>query len=253
MDLIRSGCQEGIAIRVNHQPAYLLHARPWSETSLLIDVFTRDYGRFRLLSKGARRRKTGNRALLQSFQPLSISWSGKRGLGTLIGVEAVRPRPRLRGQHLVSAYYMSELLFKFLHAHDAHESLYEAYDSAVEALSGELDPESVLRGFECSLLSEVGYGLLLEHDAHSREPIEAGARYHYFPEKGPVRVQSDNGIEGFTVSGKTLQALYRRRFDSADVQRESKQLLRILLTRQVDGQVFNTRTVYSQMLKVRHR
>lgn len=230
-----------------------MHARPWSETSLLIDVFTLGHGRFRLLAKGARRQKTGQRALLQPFQPLSISWSGKRSLGTLVGLEAGRLLPRLSGQQLASAYYMSELLFKFLHAHDAHETLFEAYDSAIAELAEQGDAEVVLRGFECSLLSEIGYGLLLERDAHSLQPIDADARYYYFPEKGPIKAQAAEIDTGFTVSGKTLQALYQRRFDNADVQRESKQLLRILLTRQVNGQVFNTRTVYSQMLKVSNR
>ncbi len=216
-------------------------------------MFTRDHGRFRLLAKGARRQKTGQRALLQPFQPLIISWSGKRSLGTLVGLEAGQFRPRLQGQQLASAYYMSELLFKFLHVHDAHESLYQAYDEAIGALAGQHNAEAVLRGFECSLLSEVGYGLQLERDAHSLQPIDTAARYYYFPEKGPVRSGSADGDSGFTVSGKTLQALHQRRFDSEEVQRESKQFLRILLTRQVSGQVFNTRTVYSQMLKVRQR
>ena len=217
----------------------------------MVDMFTREYGRFRLLAKGARRQKRGQRALLQPFIPLIISWTGKRSLGTLVAVETRQPGQRLQGQYLASAYYMSELLFKFLHAHDAHESLYDAYDGAIMALAELTDVESVLREFECSLLGEVGYGLLLERDAQSLQPIEADARYYYYPEKGPVRARSAAIDSGFTVSGKTLQALYHRKFDGAEVQRESKQLLRILLSRQLNGQVFNTRDVYSQMLKVK--
>jgi DNA repair protein RecO (recombination protein O) len=236
-------------MRVNHQPAYLLHARPWSETSLLVDVFTREHGRFRLLAKGARRQKTGQRALLQPFQSLIISWTGKRSLGTLTGVEMRRNSPRLRALHLASGYYMSELLFKFLHAHDAHESLFEAYDEAIEGLCGARNPESVLRIFECSLLSEVGYGLQLEHDAGNLQPINAAARYYYFPEKGPIEVRASDSQAGLTVSGKTLQALSKKCFDSEQVQKESKQLLRMLLTRQIKGRAFNTRKVYAQMLK----
>ena len=236
-------------MRVNHQPAYVLHTRPWSETSLLVDVFTREHGRFRLLAKGARRQKTGQRALLQPFQPLIISWTARRSLGTLTGVEMRMNFPRLRAQHLASAYYMSELLFKFLHAYDAHESLFEAYDEAIEQLCETQEPESVLRSFECSLLSEVGYGLQLEHDAGSLEPIDLNARYYYYPEKGPIEVREHDSQEGLTISGRTLQALSNKLFDNHQVQKESKQLLRMLLTRQLRGREFNTRSVYTQMLK----
>jgi DNA repair protein RecO (recombination protein O) len=214
-----------------------------------VDVFTREHGRFRLLAKGARRQKNGQRALLQPFQALSISWSARRSLGTLTGVETRTHRPRLRAQHLASAYYMSELLFKFLHAHDAHESLFEAYDVAIRQLCEQLDAEAVLRGFECSLLSDVGYGLQLEHDAGNLTPVNANARYYYYPEKGPVEVRKNDSQAGLTVSGLTLMALSSNTFDNPQVQKESKQLLRMLLTRQIKGRTFNTRKVYAQMLK----
>jgi DNA repair protein RecO (recombination protein O) len=236
-------------MRVNQQPAYVLHARPWSETSLLVDVFTREHGRFRLLAKGARRQKTGQRAVLQPFQPILISWSARRSLGTLTGVEMCAHHPRLCAEHLASAYYMSELLFKFLHAHDAHESLFEAYDQAIGRLCEKQDVEPVLRCFECSLLSEVGYGLQLEHDAGNLSPVHANARYYYYPEKGPIEVRENDNQAGLTISGRTLQALSSKVFDNPQVQKESKQLLRMLLTRQVKGRVFNTRVVYAQMLK----
>jgi len=179
-------------MRVNQQPAYVLHTRPWSETSLLVDMFTREHGRFRVLAKGARRQKTGQRAVLQPFQPLMISWSARRSLGTLTGVEMRAYFPRLRAKYLASAYYMSELLFKFLHAHDAHESLFEAYDEAIAQLSEQREPEAVLRRFECSLLSEVGYGLQLQHDAGTLKPVNTDARYYYYPEKGPVEVREND-------------------------------------------------------------
>lgn len=238
-------------MRINHQPAFMLHARPWSETSLLVDMFTLEYGRFRLLAKGARRQKTGQRAILQSFQPLSISWSGKRSLMTLTGTEAIQTYPRLRDRNLASAYYMSELLFKFLHANDAHEVLFEAYAQAIEQLGGTLDTEVVLRGFECSLLSEVGYGLQLEFDAASQQPIKNEARYFYYPEKGPVEIDEQDDENSLAVSGRTLKSLAARQFAHQDTLRESKRLLRNLLMRQIAGHSLNTREVYVQMLKIK--
>ncbi len=238
-------------MRINHQPAFLLHARPWSETSLLVDMFTREYGRFRLLAKGARRQKTGQRAILQSFQPLSISWSGKRSLMTLTGTEALQTYPRLKHRSLASAYYMSELLFKFLHANDSHEVLFEAYAQAIEQLAGNQDTETVLRGFECSLLSEVGYGLQLEFDASSLLPIKNDAHYFYYPEKGPVEIDGQHDENGLAVSGRTLKSLAARQFVDQGSLKESKHLLRHLLARQIAGRSLNTREVYTQMLKLK--
>jgi len=238
-------------MRIHQQPAFLLHARPWSETSLLVDMFTREHGRFRLLAKGARRQKTGQRAILQSFQPLIISWSGRRSLMTLTGTEVHAYYPRLRGQCLASAYYMSELLFKFLHANDAHEVLFEAYGKAIRALGVEADTEAVLRGFECSLLSEVGYGLQLEYEANMRSPVKPEQRYFYYPEKGPVEIEANQVGNGLTISGRTLTALLERDFSDQRARRESKQLLRTLLNRQANGRPFNTRDVYAQMLKTK--
>lgn len=216
-------------------------------------MFTREYGRFRLLAKGARRQKTGQRALLQSFQPLKISWSGKSSLVTLTGVELRQYIPRLRAEQLASAYYMSELVFKFLHAHDAHENLFDGYDEAITQFSENLNVEGVLRRFECRLLDEVGYGLQLEVDASNHRPLKAGLRYHYYPEKGPIETSEAGNDNGLSVSGETLLALANGQFENKQCQRESKQLLRILLTRQLPGREFKTRNVYAQMLKNRSR
>ncbi len=229
----------------------MLKARPWSETSLLVDVFTQEFGRFRLLAKGARRQKTGSRALLQAFQPLLISWVGKSGLPTLTHIELRAYSPRLKGQRLASAFYMSELIFKFLHAHDAHENLFMAYEHALNKLKEDNEPEAVLREFECSLLGEIGYGLQLAHEANHHQPVEADQRYFYYPEKGPILIRekdTQKQAANLNVSGETLLALAQHRYENEQVQKESKRLLRTLLLRQIKGE-FNTRKVYAQMLK----
>ena len=177
-------------VRVQLQDAYVLHCRPWSESSLLVDMFTKEHGRFRLLAKGARRQKTGHRGELLPFQPLSISWSGKQ-LPVLTSIEMTAVRPAIRRTALACAYYMNELLFKLLHQNDPHEGLFEAYDRAMQALAEkQRHPESVLRVFECDLLQEVGFGLLLDSEARSGLPIESQISYYYYPEHGPVRSES---------------------------------------------------------------
>ncbi len=227
----------------------MLHARPWSETSLLIDVFTEAHGRFRLLAKGARRKKTGQRGVLQAFQPLIISWAGKRGIPVLTQVEQRGIWPRLRSEALASAYYMSELLFKFLHANDPHEQLFDAYGLALEDLADNKEIQCILRNFECTLLGEIGYGLLLTQDVNSHQSIAEDARYHYYPERGPVQVHDFTEASDLIVSGKTLLALENRDFNNVGVKKESKKLLRALLGRQLLGKTFTTRAVYAQMLK----
>ena len=212
-------------------------------------MFTREHGRFRLLAKGARRQKTGQRALLQPFQALCISWSGKRSLKTLIGVELQQVSPRMRATQLASAYYLSELIFKFLHAHDAHENLFEAYDKAIKKLGKLKNVERVLRRFECQLLGEIGYGLQLKYDVSKHTPIRRDALYRYYPEKGPIETQIADDNSGLVVSGETLLALLSGKFENSRSQQESKRLIRALLTRQIPGRKFNTREVYAQMLK----
>ncbi len=211
-------------------------------------MFTPEHGRFRLLAKGARRRNRGQRALLQPFQALRISWSGKSSLKTLTGVEIQSATPRLRTKSLASAYYISELIFKFLHAHDAHEKLFLAYDDAIKSLVNWQPAEGVLRRFECSLLNEIGYGLQLERDVGNQRPIQPGARYCYYPEKGPIRTSSSDPGAGINVSGETLLALASGKFNSSHSLQESKQLLRFLLTRQIPDGKFRSREVYAQML-----
>lgn len=265
---------------MQQQAAYMLHARPWSESSLLVDVFTREYGRFRVLAKGARRQKTGSRAQLQSFQKLQISWSGRRSLHTLTGVEITAIRPiSLPRSVLASLYYMNELVFKLLHANDAHEKLFDAYDEGMQRLTNGDKLEDVLRFFECALLSEIGYGLILDRDASTGEQIDAQEQYFYYPERGPVRLTAmgdapveNSPIENFPVenfpvenspvgnasavneqalqiSGACLQQLAQRRFNSTAARRDSKHLLRNLLSRQLKGEELHTRIVLRDLLK----
>ncbi len=228
----------------------MLHVRPWSESSLLVDVFTREYGRFRLLAKGARKQKTGSRASLQCFQFLKISWSGRNSLQTLTGVEMANVNNiKLTRTALASLYYANELVFKFLHANDAHEALFDAYHECVLQLQTEQCPADVLRYFECALLSEVGYGLILDHDANSGEAIELHKQYFYYPEKGPVVIEHTEAQQALQVSGQCLVDLNNRQFTSDSTRQQSKRLLRNLLERQLPEGGFRTRRVFTELLR----
>ena len=141
-------------------PCYILHQRPYRETSLLLDAFSSEHGRVGLVARGVKRRG-GRPALLQPARRLNIAWSMRSELGTLTAVEASTPPARLAGTRLVSCFYMNELLVRTLHGHEAHPELFHRYEQALKGLDGGEPEDRVLRIFEKHLLKSLGYGLIL--------------------------------------------------------------------------------------------
>ncbi len=121
--------------RVDGQAAYVLHLHPYSETSLVVDVFTREHGRVPLLARGARRPRSAMRGLLMSFQPLELGWFGGGEVKTLARAEWLGGMPLLGGRCLLLGYYLNELLLKMLPREDAHVALFDAYAAALRALA----------------------------------------------------------------------------------------------------------------------
>ena len=173
-------------MRVDLQPAYVIHSRPYRDSSALLDVFTAEHGRVSVVARGARRqsRKGNTAALLQPFTPLLVSFSGHSELKTLVAAEAVRGRVALRGVQMFSGMYMNELMAKLLHRNDAHPALFAAYDSALQELAVSTEVDAVLRKFEITLLDELGYGFNLAVDGASGEAVQAQRWYRYEPGVG---------------------------------------------------------------------
>ena len=159
--------------RVSQQPAFILHTRPYRETSLLVDLFTREHGRFSLISKGCKRKASRPAGLYFPFRPLLVSWAGKGELPTLTGIEQGlhHPLPGMAGQQ--AGYYVNELLLKLLHRHDPHEALFDLYSELVDRLVEGADIAIHLRLFEKHLLGEIGFGLVLDHDVETGEEIRS--------------------------------------------------------------------------------
>lgn len=235
-------------MKVDQQPAYLLHARPFSESSLLVDVFTREHGRLMLMAKGARRAKSRARGVLLPFKPLLVSWTGKGQLPILTSVEQSQHTDEMSGLRLASGFYLNELLLRLLHRHDAHETLFEHYRSAVEQLVSAQPPRQVLRIFEKKLLHDIGFGAVLDRDAETGEAIASEQQYHYVLEKGPVRAH-ESGAYTLSVSGRTLEALREECFQSELELQEAQRLTRILIDRQLNGRVLRSRRVMQEMSK----
>ncbi len=143
--------------RVRDIGAYMLHASAWRETSLIVQIFSREHGNVAMVAKGAKRPYSALRPILAAFQPLKVSWAGAGEVKTLSKAELTGIRP-LSGRALMSGWYMNELLLRLLPREDPHPGLYDAYDAALKALAGGGSAASALRRFEWTLLEETGYG-----------------------------------------------------------------------------------------------
>lgn len=186
-------------MRIALQPAWVLHSRPYRDTSLLLELFTAEQGRISLVGRGVRRRSRGGSqsALLQPFNPLLVSFSGGGELRNLTGCEAAGKPVVLRGEHLFSALYLNELLLRLLHRHDPHPTLFAAYAAALDQLSAAERPDTPLRRFELGLLDELGYGFPLDRDGRTGAPIAADVNYRFDPGFGLVVAAADSdGLAG---------------------------------------------------------
>ena len=190
------------AVRHKEQPGYVLHSYPYQETSLIVDVFTREFGRVAMVAKGAKRPHSPLRSVLMPFHALTLDWSGRADLKTLRTAEWRGAFRLLRGRALICGFYLNELLLKLLHRDDAHDALFDAYEQTLQALLDGGDHAAVLRGFEKRLLRELGYALQLDSDAQTGQPLQAQRRYQYIIDRGPVAAaEHQNGLE---LLGQTL-------------------------------------------------
>lgn len=237
-------------------PAFLLHSTPYRETSLVVELFTRDHGRIAAVAKGAKRPRSALRAVLLQFQPLVASWSGARELRTLIGAEWMGGLPAPQGDALLCAFYLSELLMRLLPREDAHPLLYDGYEQALRALSEGAPADETLRRFEWLLLRETGYAPDLERDAADR-PIDAQRRYRWQPSGGFVVAEPDDEVSfgggasaAATVAGSTLRELADGRFGSAASRQQAKYLTRAILSHHLDGAPLNTRQILIDLHKL---
>jgi DNA repair protein RecO (recombination protein O) len=228
--------------RVADRPGFILHSYPYSETSMLVEAFTREHGRVPLVAKGAKRPQSAWRGALLAFQPLLLSWSGKGDVKTLTGAEWQGGLPMLGGRALACGFYLNELLLKLLAREDPHPGLFDTYRAALDGLAGPADQAACLRRFELGLLRELGYGLSLRREAESAQPLDPETRYHYVFERGPMPYSAQGSLARYPeVSGQTLLAMAGEDFADPAVKAEAKVLFRALINRMLDRQVLHSR------------
>jgi DNA repair protein RecO (recombination protein O) len=229
--------------RADHEPGFVLHTYAYKETSLIVEAFSRRYGRLALLARGARRPRSAMRGVLLAFHPLRLGWSGSGELATLMAAEWGGALQPLAGRGLMCGFYLNELLLRLLPREDPHETLFDAYAEALARLSAGEVFSAVLRGFEKRLLAELGYAPVFDREALSGEPIEPGGSYAYEPDRGPVKTNRGD----FLVSGRTLLDLAADDYSRTETRDEARYLMRALIGQRLHGQVLHTRSVLMEL------
>ncbi|TFW21662.1 DNA repair protein RecO, partial [Duganella callida] len=237
-----------IGTKVAGQPAFVLHSYPYKETSLIIDLFTRDFGRVALIAKGAKRPHSQLRGVLQTFQPLSSGWVGKSELRTLTDAEWVGGMLPLEKTALLCGFYLNELLVKLLARDDAHPALFDHYVATLNELAHGEPPTIVLRKFERALLRETGVAAELTRCTETRSRVLPQVLYVVDPERGPRPQRAADAWPG--VAGKTLLDMEREDYQDAATQSQSKQLMRFLLAYHLGGAPLNTRQILIDLAQI---
>lgn len=221
-----------------NQVVYILHTYAFKETSLIVELFSKQHGRLSVVAKGARRPRSAMRGQLQSFQMLAATWSGKNELKTLHGLEWADGLVLLQGEALMCGFYLNELLLRLLPREDAHEQLFDYYQAAIKALAQGKDLATYLRRFELQLLQEMGYAIPLLID-ESETPITRDKMYRYEAEYGACELSvTKNGVQ---LNGGSLLDMASNDYSHAQTKLQSKQLMRYLLTHYLGDKPLHTR------------
>ena len=238
--------------KILHQPAYILHSQPYSETSLLLDVFTRNHGRLLIMAKGALRPYTRWRAsIFQTFQTLAMGFSGKGAVRTMLDAEWVGGIPMLQGGALISGYYMNEWLMRALAREDVSAGLFDAYQHGLADLSLNAHTASeqaqVLRRFELALLSELGFAPDLAALGEIAADASIGydvAQQRWFHLPSTTANNEDVPIR---LTGQTVLEIRAGVFHSTRTQTEAKTLFQAMLAQHVTDKPLFTRHILSEL------
>ncbi len=231
--------------RIQNEPAWLLHHRPFRDSSQILDILSRDQGRLAVVAKGSRGAKSKLRGILRPFLPLQLSWFIRSDMGTLTGAEMDGAPLSLTGDALLSGYYVNELILKLLHRHDPQPEIFTAYSRTIERLAGSKNVAPLLRQFEIELLRILGYALNLDHDTQTKEPLRPQQHYEYRADQGPVAVNERAGPMVF--SGAELDAIRNQQFADPAVLKNAGSLLRNVIAYHLDGKELKSRKVLKEL------
>lgn len=223
--------------------AYLLHRRNYRETSLLLDIFSKEQGVLRLIAKGALRGKRGLCGVLQPFSPLGLSWTNRGDPAVLTSAESSGKSFELSGNNLFCGFYLNELLIKLLPTHDPYPRVFEYYHLSLRRLESGERVDETLRFFELALLEELGYGLLLDYDAQSGAQIRPDRYYAYLIEQGPIECEACDRA----VRGSVLLGLRDGFLSGSEEIIESKRMMRRIIHHYLGGRPLISRNLFKYL------
>ncbi len=226
----------------NEEPAFVLHRRPYRETSLLVDLFTLSHGAVSVVARGAGRGRSTWNAELQPFQPLRVGWKGRGSLRNLVAAESSARPLQPAGHRLYCGLYLNELLQRLMTASQGAPELFSAYLEALESLVDTTQAvEPILRRFEWTLACELGYGFDWRWASDSQRPIEPGQTYGFDPQAGFL--EYSNGQLG-PLAGEQLLALAEGRLDEPEARRCAKRIMRHLVDHLLQGRPLHSRRLF---------
>lgn len=232
--------------RVQLSAGYLLHHRPWRDSSRILEVFTREHGRLTLFARGVRGPTARLAPVLRPFQPLLLSWSGRGEAGQLSGAERAQYCAALPRECLMAAFYLNELLMRLTTRHDPLPQLFDHYHGTLEELRAGVPLEPALRLFEKRLLEILGYGVNFDSEAHSGKALAADCWYQFRPALGFV--PAARGSRG-ALAGDSLLALGRESLRDARALADARRVLQAALAACLEGRPLSTRLVAKAVLR----
>ncbi|MCP5079516.1 MAG: DNA repair protein RecO [Psychromonas sp.] len=224
--------------------AFILHRRPYRETSQLVDLFCQDVGKVSLIFKGGRSGTRMRRGSAQPFTLLQATYFGRGNLKTVKSLEAKTQVVPLVGDRLYMAMYVNELLYRLLQAETACDGLFSAYQDTLISIAGDDDPQVALRNFELTLLETLGYGVNFEEDIYSGELLECGFDYQYQQQAGFFAKQAIHNKQHI-YSGEQIQALSERNFSEPHILQAAKRFCRQALAHLLGGKPLHSRALFS--------
>ena len=227
--------------RIQQHPAFILHHRPFRDSSQILDIISREHGKLSLVARGSRGARSRLRGILRPFMPLSMSWFLKSDLGTLTGAEVNGAPLSLSGDALLSGYYVNELVLHFLHRHDPQPDIFDLYAHTIQSLVATESIAACLRHFEIDLLRQIGYALNFDHESASHQALQADQNYEYRIDEGPVTVNKTE--ESLVFSGSQLTAIGAQEFEDPDTLRAASRLMREVISFHLGGKELKSRKV----------
>jgi DNA repair protein RecO (recombination protein O) len=207
---------------------FVLHQRPYRNTSQLLECMTAEHGRVGLIARGSRRTNSRQRALLQPFVPLRMSWLRRGELGQLTHVEPAAASYGLEAQRLLAGYYANELLLRLTARSDPNHQVFSCYSRCLAELAGAAHLARTLRIFELHLLRALGYGLELDADAATGEPLRAERRYVYEVEHGPRATELEDPDADAYVGSELISLREQTLADEGSLRTAQRLLGRVL-------------------------